>query len=123
MGTPYRATKDHNATPGMPFDAKEGDVAYLEGRPPAGWEPVEVDLSAPAAEESEEAPDLTPARPSANAPKGDWQAYVAALGVPAEEIDGKTTKELQARADEREAELEAETEAAEEAAAKASGGK
>ena len=145
MGTPYRATKDHNATPGMPFDAKEGDVAYLEGRPPAGWEPVEVDLTAGlldvenAAQEGADAvanlEDAAagaksadgPQRPAASALTPPWQEYLVALGVPAEEAAALTKEQLVARADEREAELEAETEAAkkaaEEAAAKDSGGK
>lgn len=122
MGKPYRATVDQAATAAVPFDAKAGDVAYFEHRAPAGWELVEQELvkglhevEAVALDGAQAVAELVGAahRPPLNAPKADWQAHVAALGAPAETIEGKTTKELQAHAEELEAAAEAAKKAAE----------
>lgn len=108
MANPYRFTAeephDYPTVPGL-GTVKPGDVACFDHRPPDHrWtlvEPGDNDQDGVAGQAS---PDDGPRRPALNAAKVDWQAYVAALGEPANAIDGKTTKELQARAEELDAE-------------------
>lgn len=124
MGKPYRFTgdepRDYPTVPGL-GTVQPDAIAYFELRAPDDrWELVEPqgDDGHDQADEpagGSELPAQLPGRPAANAAKPDWQAYVAALGEPAEAIEGKTTKDLQARADQLEA-------AAVEAAAKAAEG-
>lgn len=127
MGKPYRFTgeTDHEyPTIAGLGTVKPGDVAYFEHRAPDHrWEPVEPQHDG----DEGQAGDTTtgeqlaevPARPAANAAKPEWQAYVAALGEPVDQVEGKTVKELQARADELEAAAQA---AAEKAAEGGDGG-